>query len=107
MRKFFIDYSNRINKLSILLYLSSFFLLIYFFNIQVIQNEEAKKIVKQKGWKAKTVYLAGFDGYQKGDRRLKIIEEIFNSYKETPGARPITAITPSLYNIKKKSIYTL
>ena len=56
MRKFFIDYSNRINKLSILLYLSSFFLLIYFFNIQVIQNEEAKKIVKQKGWKAKTVY---------------------------------------------------
>ncbi len=57
--------------------------------------------------KAKIVYLAGFDGYQKGDRRLKIIEEIFNSYKETPGARPITAITPSLYNIKKKSIYTL
>ena len=56
MRKFFIDYSNRINKLSILLYLSSFFLLIYFFNVQVIQNEEAKKIVKQKGWKAKTAY---------------------------------------------------
>ena len=44
--------------------------------------------------KAKTIYLAGFDGYQKGDRRLKIIEEIFNSYRETPGAGPITAITP-------------
>ena len=57
--------------------------------------------------KAKTIYLAGFDGYQKGDRRLKIIEEIFNSYRETPGARPITAITPSIYNIEKKSIYTL
>ena len=51
--------------------------------------------------KAKIIYLAGFDGYQKGDRRLKIIEEIFNSYRETPGARPITAITPSIYNIEK------
>ena len=31
-------------------------LLIYFFNIQVIHNEEAKKIVQQKGWKSKTIY---------------------------------------------------
>jgi 4-hydroxy 2-oxovalerate aldolase len=57
--------------------------------------------------KAKKIYLAGFDGYQKNDRRVKIIDEIFHSFLKANGAIPITAITPSIYNIEKKSIYTL
>ena len=57
--------------------------------------------------KANKIYLAGFDGYQKNDRRLKIIDEIFQSYSKAKGAPPVTAITPSNYNIQKKSIYTL
>lgn len=57
--------------------------------------------------KARKVYLAGFDGYQKNDRRLKIIDEIFQNYSKTKGAPSVTAITPSIYNIQKKSIYTL
>jgi len=57
--------------------------------------------------KAKQILLAGFDGYQKTDRRLKIVDEIFNNFTSTKGSKPLIAITPSSYNIKKKSIYTL
>lgn len=57
--------------------------------------------------KAKNIYLAGFDGYQKNDSRVKIIDEIFHSFLKAKGAIPITAITPSIYNIEKKSIYAL
>jgi len=57
--------------------------------------------------KAKKIYLAGFDGYQKDDRRLKIIDEIFHNYSKAKGAIQLTAVTPSIYNIQKKSIYTL
>ena len=57
--------------------------------------------------KAKRILLAGFDGYQKNDRRLKIIDEIFHNYSKAKGAIQLTAVTPSIYNIQKKSIYTL
>ena len=57
--------------------------------------------------KAKKIYLAGFDGYQRNDRRLKIVDEIFQSFQKTRATPSITAITPSGYNIQKKSIYTL
>ncbi len=57
--------------------------------------------------KAKKIYLAGFDGYQKNDRRLKIIDEIFHNYSKAAGAVPVIAVTPSIYNIQKKSIYTI
>ena len=57
--------------------------------------------------KAQKIFLAGFDGYHKEDRRLKIIDEIFQNYSRTKGAPSLTAITPSVYNIQKKSIYTL
>ena len=56
---------------------------------------------------AKKVLLAGFDGYDKNDRRLKIVDDIFFNYNSSKGSKPIIAITPSAYNIKKKSIYTL
>lgn len=57
--------------------------------------------------KAKKVFLAGFDGYQKNDRRLKIVDEIFQNFQKTKATPALTAITPSAYNIQKKSIYTL
>ena len=57
--------------------------------------------------KSKKIYLAGFDGYQKNDRRIKIINEIFQNYLVTKGATRLTAVTPTVYNIQKKSIYTL
>ena len=57
--------------------------------------------------KAKQILLAGFDGYEKTDRRLKIVDEIFNNFVSTKGSRPLIAVTPSVYNIKKKLIYTL
>ena len=57
--------------------------------------------------KAKRIFLAGFDGYQKNDRRLKIIDEIFHNYSSAIGTVPVIAVTPSIYNIQKKSIYTL
>ena len=56
---------------------------------------------------AKKILLAGFDGYSKADRRFKMVQDIFYNYNLTKGSKPITAITPSAYNIKKKSIYAL
>ena len=44
---------------------------------------------------------------KKNDRRLKIVDEIFHVYSSTKGAPIVTAITPTMYNIQKKSIYTL
>jgi len=57
--------------------------------------------------KANRILLAGFDGYQKDDRRLKIVDELFFSYSSSKECRPVIAITPSSYNITKKSIYAL
>ena len=57
--------------------------------------------------KARNVYLAGFDGYQKSDRRLKIVENIFQNYLKKKGTPSLIAITPTIYNVQKKSIYTL
>ena len=57
--------------------------------------------------RAKQIFLAGFDGYQKTDRRSKIVDEILFNYSSSQGSPPIIAVTPSSYNIKKKSIYTL
>ena len=47
-------------------------------------------------------YFLGFDGYDKNDRRLKIVDDIFFNYNSSKGSKPIIAITPSAYNIKKK-----
>ena len=47
------------------------------------------------------MFLAGFDGYQKNDRRLKIVDEIFQNFQKTKATPALTAITPSAYNIQK------
>ena len=55
---------------------------------------------------ARNIFLAGFDGYEKNDRRSKIVEEIFYNFNSAVGPKPLIAITPSDYNIKKL-IYTI
>ncbi len=57
--------------------------------------------------KAKKIFLAGFDGYSRQDRRLKIVDELFYLFSSAKSNIPVIAITPSNYNIAKKSIYTL
>ncbi len=57
--------------------------------------------------RAKKILLAGFDGYERTDRRQKMVDEIFSTYSSSQGSRPIIAVTPSSHNIEKKSIYTL
>ena len=57
--------------------------------------------------KAKKILLAGFDGYSRQDRRLKIVDELFYLFSSAKSSIPVIAITPSNYNIAKKSIYTL
>ena len=55
--------------------------------------------------KAKKIFLAGFDGYSRQDRRLKIVDELFYLFSSAKSSVPVVAITPSNYNIAKKSIY--
>jgi 4-hydroxy 2-oxovalerate aldolase len=57
--------------------------------------------------KAKKIYLAGFDGYDKSDRRFKIIDEIFQNFSKAKGSIEVIAVTPTIYNIQKRSVYTL
>ena len=57
--------------------------------------------------RAKKILLAGFDGYERTDRRQKMVDEILSTYSSSRGSRPIIAVTPSSYSVEKKSIYTL
>ena len=56
--------------------------------------------------KAKKIFLAGFDGYPKNDRRVKIINEIFLDFSKAKGAIPVIAVTPRS-QCSKKSIYIM
>ena len=51
MRKFFVLYSKRINKHTLLILLTSTIILSKFFSIQVINNNKLKETVNAKGWK--------------------------------------------------------
>ena len=57
--------------------------------------------------KAKKILLAGFDGYNDGDIRNKIIDEIFFKYSHSKKSLPIVSITPTNYNFKSTSIYAI
>lgn len=56
---------------------------------------------------ASKIYLAGFDGYE--DSVLnKEVDDIFLNYKDSKGAiKDIISITPTMYNIKSLSVYTI
>ena len=57
--------------------------------------------------KAGKVLLAGFDGYPPGDQRNREMDRMLNGYIKTEGATPLTAVTPTCYEIDKTSIYEL
>ena len=56
MRKFFIQYNSRINKLSFTLVVFSIILLTSFFKVQILSKDGIKDVVQKKAWKSKTVY---------------------------------------------------
>jgi len=56
---------------------------------------------------AKSIYLAGFDGYSADDLRKKEADEVFNLYQKHQNALPLQSITPTLYEIPSISVYAL
>lgn len=57
--------------------------------------------------KAKKIYLAGFDGYGKGDVRQAESESIFSAYQSLVDKTPIVSILNTSYKIPSASIYTM
>ncbi|BCN93944.1 hypothetical protein THMIRHAM_17290 [Thiomicrorhabdus immobilis] len=56
---------------------------------------------------AKSIYLAGFDGYSADDLRKKETDEVFNLYQKHQDALSLQSITPTLYEIPSISVYAL
>jgi 4-hydroxy 2-oxovalerate aldolase len=56
--------------------------------------------------KAKSIFLAGFDGYGEEDTRTREMSEIFKLYKETKNSIPVNSVTPTIYGINIQSIYS-
>lgn len=54
---------------------------------------------------AKHVLLAGFDGFEPGDRRNDEMEHIFKTFQQQPGAAPLIAVTPTIHPLTALSIY--
>lgn len=57
--------------------------------------------------KADHIYLAGFDGYDPGDQRMVEMENVLSLYMSHENAVPVTAITPTKYQVYQTSIYEL
>ena len=57
--------------------------------------------------KASKIYLAGFDGYGKGDVRHAESEHVFATYLSLDHKAPIVSILNTTYNIPSTSIYTV
>ena len=55
----------------------------------------------------RTLYLAGFDGYPGEDPRNIEMNQIVKEYLASDANLPLIAITPSRYDVEKKSIYGL
>jgi len=56
---------------------------------------------------ATKVWMAGFDGYAGEDPRNSEMEGLLETYQQTPGALPLTSITPTRYGIPTESVYAL
>lgn len=56
---------------------------------------------------AKQVLMAGFDGYSADDLRTKEMQVLLEQYLEAAQALPLTAVTPTRYNLDTQSIYAL
>lgn len=57
--------------------------------------------------RAKQIYLAGFDGYPGEDSRNTEMNDIAKLYLAHEAALPLTAITPTRYDVKSLSVYGL
>lgn len=55
--------------------------------------------------KAKTIYIAGFDGYPEGDARNEEMNAIIKQFKRSKNTPPLISLTPSSYDVDQKSIY--
>ncbi|WP_298448164.1 aldolase catalytic domain-containing protein [uncultured Marinobacter sp.] len=56
---------------------------------------------------ANCVLLAGFDGYPAGDPRNSEMNDVVKLYRQSSGAAPLIAITPTRYDVPQKSVYGL
>ncbi|MDF2607927.1 MAG: aldolase [Bacillales bacterium] len=57
--------------------------------------------------KSSRILLAGFDGYSSDDSRNIEMNELLNLYTNSEGSCPILAITPTLYQLDKASVYQM
>lgn len=56
---------------------------------------------------AKSILLAGFDGYAADDPRNREMDGLVKLYTGGTGALPISAITPTKYAIENRSVYAM
>ncbi|MBT9429731.1 MULTISPECIES: hypothetical protein [Symbiopectobacterium] len=56
---------------------------------------------------AKSIALAGFDGYEKGDQRQKEMIDILARYQQLGSLEKMQAITPTTYPIAQGSVYAI
>ncbi len=54
---------------------------------------------------AAEIQLTGFDGFESGDARQDEMEEVFRAFVDPENRPPITALTPTSYPIRRRSIY--
>ncbi|MFM5890809.1 MAG: aldolase catalytic domain-containing protein [Dolichospermum sp.] len=55
---------------------------------------------------ASRIFLAGFDGYGADDLRNNEMDALLKQYIHAPGAVPLTAVTPTRYQIPQTSVYS-
>lgn len=55
---------------------------------------------------ASRILLAGFDGYGEANPLQREMDEVFAAYAATPGAAPLSAITPTTYTIPQSSLFS-
>ena len=56
---------------------------------------------------AREILLAGFDGYPLGDQRNGEIGHLLETFLEVEGVPPVTAITPTVYPLSVRSVYSM
>ncbi|WP_217190867.1 aldolase catalytic domain-containing protein [Pseudomonas shirazica] len=56
---------------------------------------------------ARSINLAGFDGYGADDPRTAEVESVLELFLKSTPELPVTAVTPSRYAIESKSIYAI
>ena len=53
------------------------------------------------------VYMSGFDGYKLGDPRKLEVDKVFDLFNQSKSKVKLVSVTPTLYNLNTKSIYSL